>query len=81
MALITLHGPPGRTTLPSLRFLIPSLNMELTWREWTPRSPFVSQLIPAEDHVCLLLGGPPSQEPGVDDVLNHLSTRQWGWFI
>ena len=36
---------------------------------------------PPEDHLCLLLGGPPLDEPRVDDLLNHLNMRHWGWFI
>ena len=43
--------------------------------------PSCPRLIPPEHHLCLLLEGPPLDQPRVDDLLNHLSTRHWGWFI
>ena len=84
VGLSTLHGPPDSTTLPSLRWGIPYPLIEHGAHLGAcghPDHPSRPQLIPPEDHLCLLLGGPPLYEPRVDDVLNHLNTRHGGWLI
>ena len=60
-------------------FPMPSLNKEPTCGH--PEQPPCPRLIPLEDHLCLLLGGPPLDDACVDDLLNHLNTKHWRWFI
>ena len=81
VGLITFHGVRDSTTLPRLLLGIPYPLIEHGAHLGAcghPDHPSCPRLLTPEDHLCLLLGHPPLDEPRVNDVFNHLSTRHWG---